>query len=134
MIIIIITETYFIKIIFLSVYNLSVFTSNFYTHDEIIVITVDFVLSNNKVVFMFVVFLWLTEVSLIFFALICCLVDLPSDTLLNKFSNMKPTENSMAKNPKRIDITTRANEEVNSANNVIDPITLIMSGASIFLH
>ena len=42
---------------------------------------------------------------------------------------MNPTENSMAKNPKRIDITTRTNEEVNSANNVIDPITLIMSGA-----
>jgi hypothetical protein len=77
---------------------------------------------------MFVVFPWLTEASLIFFALICCLIDLQNGTLLNKLSNMIPPENSTAKNPKRIDITTRANEEVNRANNVKDPIMLKMSG------
>ena len=75
-------------------------------------------LSNNKEVCMFMVDLWFTEVTLIFFELICCLVDLPSDTLLNKFSNMNPPGNSMTKNPKRINITNRANEEINSANNV----------------
>ena len=42
---------------------------------------------------------------------------------------MKPPENSTVKNPKRINITTRANEEVNRVNKEKDPLTLIISGA-----
>ena len=44
-------------------------------------------------------------------------------------SNTMPPENSIAKNPKRIDITIRANKEVITARAVKVPITLRISGA-----